>query len=136
MVFTNVCKKCEDMQCQGGYNCKYGTMKYLKVCKDDFVSGECKNNRISIDVPKFLLKKLSLPDENKHGCINGHHITDHNILPYYEHLKNNKPKKTNLKRTFTFDKYFGNRDYSSDSSSDEEINDMFSKMICSLNEDW
>ncbi len=45
LQMTKVCIDCKNKMCPGGYNCKYGTVdeKY-KICYDDLMTGNCKNN--------------------------------------------------------------------------------------------
>ncbi|ARF09321.1 hypothetical protein Catovirus_2_270 [Catovirus CTV1] len=42
LQFTKLCDECKNKVCQGGYNCKYGTIdeKYL-ICHEDLMNGVC-----------------------------------------------------------------------------------------------
>ena len=65
LVFTVRCNKCYENICNGGYNCKNGVCcDSLLICKDDLITGKCKNNVI-----------------NKY-CCNGIHLTEKNLIPY------------------------------------------------------
>jgi hypothetical protein len=60
--FTQMCSKCETNECIGGYNCKLGApLKYLIICKTDFISGNCNNEEC---------EKI--------------HLTDKGLVPYSE----------------------------------------------------
>ena len=64
LVLTNLCSDCINKVCPGGYNCKYGACnKDVLICKTDFLKGDCKN----------------VIENNK--CINGYHLTLHNLIP-------------------------------------------------------
>ncbi len=42
LILTNLCSKCIDGKCTGGYNCKYGVCKKeLQICRNDLIYGNC-----------------------------------------------------------------------------------------------
>jgi len=59
LIHTQICEKCKENMCPGGYNCKNGIFdtKYL-ICKDDLIEGNCKK-----------CNKIHLTDRNLR-CIN------------------------------------------------------------------
>ncbi len=65
MVLTNVCNKCSANVCQGGYNCKYGSISFkYKLCVNDLASGDCDNLKCkSIHLTKKGLKPYSKPND-------------------------------------------------------------------------
>jgi hypothetical protein len=64
LVLTKLCSDCINKVCPGGYNCKYGACnKDVLICNTDFLKGDCKN----------------VIENNK--CINGYHLTLHNLIP-------------------------------------------------------
>ncbi len=68
LIYTHECKNCLNNQCSGGYNCKYGVcLKELKICYNDLMYGKCINKTCN----------------NK--CLNGHHLTTKNLIPYYQY---------------------------------------------------
>lgn len=77
LIFTKECKNCLNKKCPGGYNCKFGVCtKQLKICYNDLLNGKC---------------CLNLDDENVNGkvikrCINGIHLTEKNLIPYYQRI--------------------------------------------------
>jgi len=77
LIFTKECKNCLNKKCPGGYNCKFGVCtKQLKICYNDLLNGKC---------------SLNLDDENVNGkvikrCINGIHLTEKNLIPYYQRI--------------------------------------------------
>ena len=96
---THLCEKCMSQKCTGGYNCRNGVFDpALKICKNDLLTGECINKQININVDGVLINKISgsefIPCESYKGCINGHHLTLRNLIPYYKyvHQKENSRK--------------------------------------------
>lgn len=91
--FTNVCNNCNKGSCSGGYNCKYGATKScLKLCKQDFLSGECVNNEIEIEMDRDVIVKMAtygirVPVKMT-GCQNGIHLSMKDVVPYYVYLHN------------------------------------------------
>ena len=77
LIFTKECKNCLNKKCPGGYNCKFGVCtKELKICYNDLLNGKC---------------SLNLNEENVNGrvikrCINGIHLTEKNLIPYYQRI--------------------------------------------------
>ncbi len=65
---THECINCANEKCSGGYNCKYGCLSKYKICYNDLMHGRCQN-------------KLT-----DNSCCNGHHLTQKNLIPYYQHI--------------------------------------------------
>lgn len=91
LYLTNECNNCRDGNCSGGYNCKYGvTKKCMKLCKHDFLSGECENETREILIDKDIKLKMNeygiKCDNIFIGCDNGIHITVNGLLPYYVYI--------------------------------------------------
>jgi hypothetical protein len=82
LIYTKECKNCINKKCPGGYNCKFGVcMKELKVCYNDLLYGKCTNQ----------LTKEIINNEKQviiHRCINGIHLSEKNLIPYYQRLSN------------------------------------------------
>lgn len=76
-IYTKECKNCLNKKCPGGYNCKFGVcVKDIKICYNDLMYGKCYN---------------SLKEENKNDkiikrCIHGIHLTEKNLIPYYQRI--------------------------------------------------
>lgn len=147
LFLTNICESCLSQKCTGGYNCRNGiNNRSLKICKNDLLTGECLNKILNIQMDDDIIKKISSPNfracEEYKGCLNGHHLTLRNLIPYYKyiHMKDNSRKYkyqsvryidiNPLQRLFKHNiKSFNSNctnDYS-DSSTDEEINGWFQK---------
>lgn len=99
--FTQFCMNCINNKCTGGYNCRNGAHNiFLKICKNDLFTGDCKNNTNEITKDKILLDKIKYDDftecEKYIGCKNGHHLTTHGITPKFKyiHMKDSLIKKT------------------------------------------
>ena len=149
LFYTNICNNCMIKKCTGGYNCRNGACEtFLKLCKNDLLTGECHNNLVNINIENFFLDKLEDPnfESNKiyKGCINGHHLTERKLLPYYKyihqkdsHVKNkyqsvryidiNSFKKYLKEHYDTYSENILNDKLDSESSTDEEINNWFKK---------
>lgn len=152
LFLTHICDNCANNKCTGGYNCRNGVNNpSIKLCKNDLLTGECLNKIINISVNESIIKKLRAdnfePCENYKGCINGHHLTDRSLIPYYKYIHQKENSKKNkyqsvryidinpLNRIFKNNNnnnnsriYQNNNDSSSsDSSTDEEINEWFQK---------
>lgn len=87
MILTNICDSALANKCSGGYNCKYGThAQCLKVCKNDFLMGDCLNKIIRINIDPVINKKITNIKlcQEYIGCINGHHLTSRGFVPYYK----------------------------------------------------
>lgn len=57
-----LCKKCKNMQCIGGYNCKYGTFDTdLQLCKNYLLTGECIYQIYNIKRKDKIKKKKLIP---------------------------------------------------------------------------
>lgn len=62
ILMTRLCKECERKQCNGGYNCVYGSCcQEYKICYEDLMRGKCSNMKCE-DV----------------------HLTAQNLVPYYK----------------------------------------------------
>jgi hypothetical protein len=91
LFFTYICNKCSKKKCTGGFNCRNGVCDiFLKLCKNDLLTGECLNKIVEIEINNIVLKKLCSDDfepETRYlGCINGHHLTQRNFLPYHKYM--------------------------------------------------
>lgn len=139
--FTNICESCLNNKCTGGYNCKYGVNHpSLKLCKNDLFTGQCLNKVIDITIPTFVLDKIH--DVEKldlySGCINGLHLSDRGMMPYYEYLhmcENSNKKHYSSIRYIDLNLAYNitdNNDSISSSSdttsSDSEIDEQFRKL--------
>jgi hypothetical protein len=77
LIFTKECKNCINNKCPGGYNCKYGVcLKKLKICYNDLLYGKC---TLQLNEEQMNNKKLK-------KCINGIHLTEKNLIPFYQRL--------------------------------------------------
>lgn len=138
---TNQCELCSENKCPGGYNCRNGVnLEDLKVCKNDFLTGECMNRKININISDKIKNKITdivLPNCYE-GCINGHHLSSRGLNPYYKFLHMKQHNKYDEKyididhilkmnHIYAERTYFTN-DTITDSSSDEEINSWFKKI--------
>jgi len=172
LFMTHLCKNCNNSKCTGGYNCRHGVnTASLKICRNDLLTGQCSNNIINISVPKGIIEKIktsenSSPDdlfssmEQYKGCINGHHLSERQLLPYYKyvHKKENSTKNqyqsvryidfNPLPGSFTSDNTYCNSNYNtmyynnnnnmdetSSISTDEEISTLCHE-ITNLNHDY
>lgn len=118
------CDKCFEHKCSGGYNCKNGApTNFLRICKNDLLTGECLNKIKEIENDDILLNKLKITKKKYLGCLNGHHLTNSNLIPYYTFLSNNNNCEKNRIETI---KYI---EQNENSSTDDEINDWFQKKI-------
>ena len=140
LFYTNVCAKCVAGVCMGGYNCKYGTHdKCLKICKNDLLTGQCINNVFDMHVPPSIINKINQiepikPLECYVGCINGHHLSERNFIPYYKYIEE---KEYSKKTTYQSVRYISSNSISSkidqrkytqsSESTDEEISRWFDK---------
>lgn len=60
MCLTNVCAKCSNSSCPGGYNCKYGAInENYKICLSDLTTGECASQCNFIHLTKRGLKPFN-----------------------------------------------------------------------------
>jgi len=140
LFLTHICDNCCNQTCTGGYNCRNGVFSpSLKLCRNDLLTGQCLNKIIHIDIDKSIIDKIDeiQPLETYTGCMNGHHLSARNLLPYYKyvHQKENTRKNqyqsvryidiNSFYRSKNSDKYI--HDDNSDSSIDEEINSWFKK---------
>jgi hypothetical protein len=77
VIFTKECKNCINKKCPGGYNCKFGVcLKELKICYNDLLNGKCTSQ----------LTNENINDKNIKRCINGIHLTEKNLIPYYQRI--------------------------------------------------
>lgn len=91
LFMTNICDKCLSKQCTGGYNCRHGICdRNLKLCKNDLLTGQCLNKLITINIPKYISDKIMEKEVTMcdvyQGCINGHHLSERNLVPYYKYV--------------------------------------------------
>lgn len=95
MLYTKVCESCINGQCMGGYNCKHGVNhKCIKICRNDFLSGDCVNATDEIYIVDEICKKFELRDNIKrNGCANGHHLTLRGLIPYCKFTHNQQYDK-------------------------------------------
>ena len=157
LFMTHICNNCTTKKCTGGYNCRNGVCDpSLKLCKNDLLTGECLNKVIDFQVNKSIINKLLYNDKFEpcdiyKSCINGHHLTQRNLVPYYKYIHQKENSKNNkyqsiryidinpLNRIFNKNnKIYDEHDYNnyeSDSSTDEEINSWFQKKN-DLDEVW
>ncbi len=150
LFLTNICDKCLNNRCTGGYNCRNGACNQsLKICKNDLLTGACLNKLLTIQIDQNLINKMQdnvfVPCQNYNGCLNGHHLTDRGIIPYYKFIHQKENSKKNryqsvryidldpLNRIFRSNYYRqdDNRfdDNSDDSTTDEEISNWFQKKL-------
>lgn len=151
LFMSHICDNCINGKCTGGYNCRNGIFDTsLKLCKNDLLTGECLNKLIKINVDHNIISKLEDKEFNAcdeyYGCINGHHLTERNLLPYYKHVHQKENSKKNryhsvryidinpLNRIFKNNHNTklhhalkNNNSYESESSTDDEINGWFLK---------
>jgi hypothetical protein len=152
LFYTHVCPKCISRVCMGGYNCKYGThTPHLKICKNDLLTGECINKTIDIDVDEGIFEKITdiQKSEKYVGCINGHHLSSRNMVPYYTYVSK---KEASNKTTYQSVRYIDinhinrllrqgswkNNNYNKDGSSDstdDDFNEWFKEKCSSSSED-
>lgn len=148
LFMTHLCESCINKKCTGGFNCRNGVcIPSLKLCKNDLLTGECINKIIDIDVDEQTIEKLKTSnfeacDEYK-GCLNGHHLTDRGLVPYYKFVHQKENSKKNkyqsvryidinpLSRIFKENNnavFSIGEEYDSDeSSTDEEVSSWFQK---------
>lgn len=151
LFLTHVCENCINGKCTGGYNCRNGIFDTsIKLCKNDLLTGECLNKLIKINVDPSITSKLE-SDEFKacdeyYGCINGHHLTERKLIPYYKYVHQKESSKKNKYHSVRYidinplNRIFksscnnkmqpvlkNNNSNDSNSSTDEEINDWFRK---------
>lgn len=148
LLMTKVCDRCittdKNNGCTGGYNCRNGVcLPCLKICKNDLLTGQCLNPIININIDDSITTKFESGDfvkcDQYEGCLNGHHLSTRGLIPYYKfiHQKENSRKNkyqsvryidiNPLNRIFNQNQSNENFDTTdSDSSTDEEISEMFS----------
>ena len=156
LFFTQVCDNCTKNKCTGGYNCRHGVCNNsLKICKNDLLTGQCLNKLVNIKIDKSITNKIYNTEinnsyiiespESYEGCINGHHLTKRNLIPYYKYVHQKESSNKNkyqsvryidlnpLSRIFnqkSDDNYVDDNNYNgyySSESTDEETNGWFQK---------
>ena len=149
LFLTNICDNCRSKKCTGGYNCRNGACSpCFKICKNDLLTGECLNKVVDIQIDQNILSKLEDGQQDPtftqcdkyRGCLNGHHLSEHGIIPYYKYVHQKENSKKNkyqsfryididpLSRIFRTDNQINNLDLDyDDSTTDEEINNWFQK---------
>jgi hypothetical protein len=76
-IYTKECKNCINKKCPGGYNCKFGACcKEIKICYNDMMYGRCYNSTKDEKNNHIIIKR----------CIHGVHLTEKNLIPYYQRL--------------------------------------------------
>ncbi len=76
-IYTKECKNCINKKCPGGYNCKFGACcKEIKICYNDMMYGRCYNSTKEEKNNHITIKR----------CIHGVHLTEKNLIPYYQRL--------------------------------------------------
>ena len=145
---TNICDNCVNLKCAGGYNCKFGVpKKCMKVCKQDFLTGECNNVIEDIIFDSEFVDKMNEckidTSETFKGCKNGHHLTIRGLIPYYVHIHSNDKNSEmvyNSVRKIDLDfiyKYFRNEKNSRSESyieletdsSDDELSNIIDELM-------
>ena len=149
LFLSHMCENCKSKKCTGGFNCRNGVCDFsLKLCKNDLLTGECLNKVININVDPTIIAKLNFNNFEDNGtyqgCINGHHLTNRGLLPYYKFVHQKESSRKNKYQSVRYidisplNKIFKNNyssgfnnesNYCSDSesSTDEEINSWFQK---------
>lgn len=136
MFATYLCKKCKDNKCTGGYNCKHGVnMTELKICRDNLMTGHCKNSTIFVmDIDKTIFDKVL--DGGKYNaakciaCKDGHHLTHRGLVPYNKYKQDLENANRRVVQSIRYidghisDNIIDNR-ISYDSSTDDEIDQCF-----------
>lgn len=143
-LFTQICNKCLTNKCTGGFNCRNGICHpSLKICRNDFLTGQCSNNIVKIEIDNRIIHKFEKNEFTRcneyTGCSNGHHLTSRNLMPYYKYkhiLENSKKNKYQSVRYIDINPlnriFNSTRNLSdSDESTDEEISEWFSRKNCS-----
>ena len=94
---TNICTDCVDGSCIGGYNCRFGASeKDIKICKQDYLSGNCENNLLTYTFSEKIADKMGIPgllDKKFHRCRNGQHITKRGFIPFYIYINSRDDSK-------------------------------------------
>ncbi|AYV85011.1 MAG: hypothetical protein Satyrvirus2_22 [Satyrvirus sp.] len=151
LFLSHLCENCANNKCTGGYNCRNGVnVPSLKLCKNDLLTGECLNKLVDINVDPLLVEKIKAENLEMaypyKGCINGHHLTTRNLVPYYKYIHQKENNKKNKYQSFRYiididslskifkenyddpykiDNIMDENDDDSDSSTDEEISNWF-----------
>lgn len=144
LFMTHVCKNCVKSNCTGGFNCRSGVCDpFLKLCKNDLLTGECVNSIINITPNHDIINKLVgdnfEPCTEYKGCINGHHLTSRGLQPYYKYIHQQENTRKNMYKSIRYinldpisrlfrvknSSCLNNISDESESTTDEEINDIF-----------
>lgn len=142
LLMTQICTKCINNECTGGFNCRNGVLHAsLKICKNDLLSGSCLNKTNEIPINNFYIEKISSNSQEcssynnftkcdvYRGCINGHHLTERQLVPYYKYVHQKEASKKTNYRSVRYINPINDQCYSnnveSESSSDEEVNEWF-----------
>lgn len=88
MIMTRICHACTNHECTGGYNCYNGVFdSSIKLCRNDFLTGDCKNTLCHIDIHESILYKFAHDAiewcDVYVGCEYGHHLTQRQLIPFY-----------------------------------------------------
>ena len=90
LLYTKECKACINNKCPGGYNCKFGScLKELKICYNDLMYGKCYN--------------LLCTDKINKKCINGIHLTEKKLIPYFQRINGNLNTNSNSNNLYLLD---------------------------------
>lgn len=101
LFYTQICDLCSQNKCTGGYNCRHGAFtSMLKICKNDLFTGDCINKLSTITVTDDIIKKISSNTFEQYpeyeGCINGHHLSERGLVPYYKYVHQKEVTKKNM----------------------------------------
>lgn len=142
---TQLCENCLIKKCTGGYNCRNGVCTpILKLCRNDLLTGQCLNKIVDIEVNSEIKSKIFPTDKQLStkyiGCINGHHLSHRNLLPYYKYVHSRENYKKNRYRSIRYidmnplnklfrDQYHDEswNENRSDESTDDEVGSWFKK---------
>lgn len=141
---TQLCKNCMSKRCTGGYNCKHGVFhSSLKLCKNDLLTGQCLNKVIELEIEPDVINKIeNITKVDKYmGCINGHHLTERGLVPYYKYIHKKEDTRKNKYQSVRYidinsvdrllrkqyNNSFDSADDESEETTDEEINSWFRK---------
>ena len=109
---TKLCKCCDNEQCSGGYNCKYGVFnKKYQVCYNDLMYGNCKKKSCKLV-----------------------HLTKFKLICYNTQVINAKKPNVKLEKLINHDIF----NYNDDSSIITDISDSsneFHQKLLNLNND-
>jgi hypothetical protein len=139
---TCVCDKCSNNKCTGGYNCRNGIFSQtFKICRNDLMTGECLNKIHNLSIDEGIqtkIKDITIP-LTYDGCINGHHLSTRGLMPYLKYVHMKEQSSKNQYQSVRYIDLHSSYRYikseetnaplvnSDESSTDEEINELFKK---------